>query len=193
MNYTPSRLLVAAAGVVLCASCGPQLTTTTVPMSSKGSVVSKSDGSVAGTIHAQVNDYRSAVGRTALPRHAGLDKMAREHSEYMLQNRNKARVDGTTGLTHFGFEERSLKAQRVMSMAEVGENIATCHGQGKNAAGVMVNAWKNSSGHVENMRAKWSVTGIGVAVAPDGTVFATQLFANEDLSHMTMSRQMRQF
>lgn len=86
-----------------------------------------------------------------------------------------------------------MKAQRMMSMGEVAENIATCHGQGSSAASVLVNAWQNSSGHDKNMRGMFNATGIGVAVASDGTVFATQIFGLEDHSHMTMSNRMRQF
>src|SRR5690348_2947039 len=142
MKNTPSRLVVAAAGAMLFASCGPQLNTTTVPMSTASAAV-KSDGSLAGTIYAQVNSYRASKGKSQLPRHAGLDKMAREHSEYMLRN-------SKSGISHYGFEERALKAQRLMSMGEVSENVATCRGQGGNAASVLVEAWKKSSGHEMN-------------------------------------------
>ena len=186
MKTTPSRLVVAAAGALLFASCGSQLetTTTTVPMSTATAV--KSDGTLAGTIYAQVNSYRTSKGKSQLPRHAGLDKMAREHSEYMLRN-------SKSGISHTGFEERALKAQRLMSMGDVAENVATCRGQGKNAASVLVNAWKNSSGHEMNMRGMFTATGIGVAVGPNGEVYATQLFGFEDHSHLTTTSRMRQF
>lgn len=193
MKNTPSRLVVAAAGALLFASCGSQLetTTTTVPMSTAS--VAKSDGSLAGTIHAQVNAYRASKGKSQLNRNAGLDKMAREHSEFMLRNRGKFKVDKTSSLSHYGFEERAMKAQRLMSMSDVAENIATCSGQGSNAASVLVNAWKNSSGHDKNMRGMFNATGIGVAVDSDGTVFATQLFGFEEHSRLTMRNRMRQF
>ncbi len=189
MKNTPSRLWVVAAGVTLLASCGPQLATTTVPMASKATV-SSTDGSLAGTLHAQVNSYRASIGRPALRRHAGLDRMAQQHCEFMRKNRGKF---GKSNLTHYGFEERALAAQRMMNMSNVGENIATCSGMGKNSAPVVLQAWKNSSGHAKNMRGDWGVTGIGAVVDSDGTVFATQLFATENHSHLSLTNRMRQF
>lgn len=189
MNTTPSRLWVVAAGVTMLASCGPQLTTTSVPMASHATVT-KSDGSLAGTLHSQINDFRSASGRTALKRHAGLDRMAQQHCEFMRANRGKF---GKSNLTHYGFEERALAAQRLMSMSNVGENIGTCSGSGSSSASVLVNAWKGSSGHLKNIKGDWSATGIGAVVDSDGTVFATQIFATENHSHMALTNRMRQF
>lgn len=176
---------------MLFASCGPKLTTTTVPMSSVAAV-SRGDGSVAGTIHAQVNSFRTSNGRESVPRHAGLDRMAQQHSEFMRQNRGKF-FGASSNISHYGFEERSLMAQRQMKMGNVAENIATCSGVGSSSASVLVNAWKNSSGHQENMKGNWDATGIGVVVDSDGTVFATQIFASENHSHMALTDRMRQF
>lgn len=189
MKITPSRLWVVAAAVTMLASCGPQLATTTVPMASRAPV-SKSDGSLVGTIHSQVNAFRASSGRSELKRHAGLDRMAQQHCEFMRQNRGKF---GRSNLTHYGFEERAMAAQRMMKMSTVGENIGTCSGSGSGSASVLVNAWKNSSGHKENMKGTWNATGVGAVVDSDGTVFATQIFALEDRSHMTLTNRMRQF
>ena len=171
-------------------SCGPKLVSTTVLMSS--APVPQSDGTLAGNIHAQVNSYRQATGKPALPRHAGLDRMARQHSEFMLRNRGKF-SGSSANLTHYGFEERALNAQRTMSMSNVAENIATCSGSFGSPASTLVGAWKKSSGHAKNMKSHWDATGVGVAVATDGTVFATQIFATENHSHMAMTDRMRQF
>ncbi|HEY1122392.1 MAG TPA: CAP domain-containing protein [Haloferula sp.] len=190
MKTIPCNLFVAAAGAMLLASCGPTLETSTVMMSS--GPVSKTDGSVAGNIHAQINAYRASKGKSALPRHEGLDRMAQQHSEFMRRNRGK--FGGATGnLTHYGFEERALKAQRTMSMSGVAENVATCSGSYGSAANTLVGAWKNSSSHDKNIRGQWNATGIGVVVDTDGTVFATQLFASENHSPMAMTDRMRQF
>ena len=173
--------------VLMLASCGPQLDTTSVPMSS--GTTSKSDGSLAGSIHSQVNAHRGAIGKASLPRHAGLDQLAQQHSEFMMRNRDK--IKG--GLSHYGFEERALAAQRLMSMSNVAENIATCSGGFTSPTSTLVEAWKKSSGHAMNMKSHWDATGVGVAVAPDGTVFATQIFATQSHSHMAMTERMRQF
>ncbi|QJE94825.1 CAP domain-containing protein [Luteolibacter luteus] len=189
MKITPSRLWVVAAGATMLASCGPQLSTTTVPMASHASV-SKSDGSLVGNIYSQVNSFRASNGRSELKRHAGLDRMAQQHCEFMRQNRGKF---GKSNLTHYGFEERAMAAQRMMKMSNVGENIGTCSGSAGNSAAVLVNAWKNSSGHMKNMKGSWNATGIGAVVDSDGTVFATQIFASEDHSHMSLTNRMRAF
>jgi uncharacterized protein YkwD len=190
MKTIPCHLLVAASGAMLLASCGPQLDSTTVLMSS--GPVTKSDGSLAGNIHSQVNSYRASKGKPALQRHAGLDRMAQQHSEFMRRNRGKF-GGASANLTHYGFEERALNAQRTMSMSGVAENIATCSGNFSSAANTLVGAWKGSSGHDKNMKGQWSTTGIGVVVDDDGTVFATQIFATKSHSHMAMVDRMRQF
>jgi uncharacterized protein YkwD len=186
-------LFAAVAPVVLMlASCGPQLDMASVPMSAGnagGAAAPRSDGSLTGQIHSQVNSHRGALGKSALPRHTGLDRLAQQHSEFMVRNRGK--IEG--GLTHYGFEERALAAQRLMGMSNVAENIATCSGSFSSPSSTLVGAWKNSSGHAKNMKSTWDVTGVGVAVAPDGTVFATQIFASQSHSHMAITNRMRQF
>lgn len=174
--------------VLMLASCGPKLDMTSVPMSS--GAVAKSDGSLAGNLHSQVNAHRGAIGKSSLPRHAGLDRLAQQHSEFMMRNRDK--IEGG-GLSHYGFEERAMAAQRLMNMSNVAENIATCSGGFSSPTSTLVNAWKNSSGHAMNMKSNWDATGVGVAVAPDGTVFATQIFATQSHSHMAMTDRLRQF
>ena len=191
MKTIRSHVLATAVGALLLASCGPQLVSTSVPMSS--APVSRTDGSLAGTIHAQVNSFRGSKGYSALNRHVGLDRLAQQHSEFMLKNRGKFGSGIAGNLTHYGFEERALAAQRTMSMANVAENVATCSGSGNGSASTMVNAWINSPGHVVNMKGKWDASGIGVVVDSDGTVFATQIFATRNHSHMAMPDRMRQF
>lgn len=186
------RLSVVAPAVLLFASCGPQLDMTSVPMSSGNAgnaTAPRSGGPLTGQIHSQVNSHRGSLGKSALPRHAGLDRLAQQHSEFMMRNRDK--IEG--GLTHYGFEERSLAAQRLMGMSNVAENIATCSGGFSSPTSTLVDAWKNSSGHSKNMKNGWDVTGVGVAVAPDGRVFATQIFASQSQSHLAMTDRMRQF
>ncbi len=179
---------------MLLASCGPQLSSTSVPMSTSAPVsISRSDGSLAGTIHSGVNSYRVSSGREALNRHSGLDRLAQQHSEFMRQNRGKFQLSKSANISHYGFSERALAAQRMMNMSNVAENVATCSGTGNRAASTLVNAWIKSSGHKKNLQGKWDATGIGVVVDSDGTVFATQIFASENHSHMAMTDRMRQF
>lgn len=192
MKVISSHTLATSFAAVLLASCGPKLDSTTVLMST--GPVSKGDGSLAGKIHSQVNSYRHTKGRKGLQRHAGLDRMAQQHSEFMRRNRGKfSGKNAHANISHYGFEERALNAQRTMKMSNVAENIATCSGGHGNAANTLVGAWKNSSSHNKNMCGKWNATGIGVVVDKDGTVFATQLFATQSNSHMALTDRMRQF
>lgn len=187
MKTTFYSLTTAACVALLSVSCGPQLELASVPMSS--AAPARGDSSLAGNVHSQVNSHRGAIGKSSLPRHAGLDRLAQQHSEFMVRNRGK--IKG--GLTHYGFEERAMAAQRLMGMSNVAENIATCSGSFSSPSSTLVGAWKNSSGHAKNMKSNWDVTGVGVAVAPDGSVFATQIFASQSHSHMAMTDRMRQF
>jgi uncharacterized protein YkwD len=157
------HFLPAALCALLLGSCGPELVS--VPSSSRG--------------------------RQQLQRHSGLDRLAQQHSEFMLRNRGKFGTGSSSNLSHYGFEDRALRAQHSMNMANVGENIATCSGRHGDASFTLVSAWQRSSGHEKNMRGQWDVTGVGVAVADDGSVFATQLFANENRSHMMLVNRMR--
>jgi len=175
----------------LLAPCAPALdhgSTTTLPVATAATGHDR----LAGNIHAQVNAYRQSLGKPGLKRNAGLDRLAQQHSEFMRRNRGKFGKGCKGNITHFGFEERSLMAQRGMGMSDVGENVGTCSRTGR-PADVLVEAWKKSKGHQMNLKGGWTQTGIGVVVDADGTVFATQLFGNADRSHMTLVNRMRSF
>jgi uncharacterized protein YkwD len=175
---------------VLLAPCAPGLekpSTTTIPVAT-----APAGHRLAGSIHAQVNAYRQSVGKPALRRHPGLDRLAQQHSEFMRRNRGKFGKGNAGNLTHLGFEERTMMAQRGMGMSDVSENVGSCRGT-NHPADTLVGAWKKSKGHHMNLKAGWTQTGIGVVVDNDGTVFATQLFGNVNRSHQAMSNRMRAF
>lgn len=175
---------------VLLAPCAPGLdsASTALPVAT----ASAGHGRLAGSIHAQVNAYRQSLGKPALQRHAGLDRLAQQHAEFMRRNRGKFGKGNAGNITHLGFEERSMMAQRGFGMSDVGENVGTCRGT-TTPAGTLVEAWKKSKGHQMNLKGGWTQTGIGVVVDDDGTVFATQLFGNANNSHMSMTNRMRAF
>lgn len=147
---------------------------------------------LAGSIHAQVNAYRQSLGKPALQRHAGLDRLAQQHAEFMRRNRGKFGKGNAGNLTHLGFEERTMMAQRGMGMSNVGENVGSCRGT-THPVDTLVGAWKSSKGHHMNLKGGWTQTGIGVVVDGDGTVFATQLFGTVNKSHQSMMNRMRAF
>jgi uncharacterized protein YkwD len=189
MKTNLRSLSMVGVAAMLLASCGPQLTSPSPTVSTQ---VSRGDGSLAGSIHAQVNSHRGAVGKPSVRRHPGLDRIAQQHSEFMRLNRGKFHGK-SSNLSHYGFEERAMAAQHHLGMSAVAENIATCSGGFNSPATTLVEAWKKSSGHAKNMKGQWDVTGIGVVVDADGTVFATQIFASENHSHMALVDRMRQF
>lgn len=195
-----SHLLVAGAGLFL-ASCASDLdvsapSTTKVPMSaaSAGSSNAPSPASksrLVKELDASIDAYRRSIGKSPIPRHRGLDRLAQEHCEFMARNKGKFTL-GSEIISHYGFEERAFLAEQRFGMASLAENVAggVIHGDVSNK---LVNAWKNSSDHNYNMKQDWNATGIGVHVAPDGTVYATQLFGLQGMSQMALTDRFRQF
>lgn len=188
MKVLPARVSAAVAACLL-AGCGPRLV---APPSGASSRATSAEAGLEGAIHALVNSHRGGFGKPAVRRHAGLDRLARQHSEFMRMNRGKF-LGSTSDLSHYGFEERAMSARHHLGMSDVAENIGTCSGGFSNPAATLFGAWKRSSGHARNMTGLWSTTGIGVVVDRDGTVFATQIFAAENQSHGALMERMRQY
>jgi uncharacterized protein YkwD len=170
-------------------ACGPSLDTHRM---NEGEIRSHANDPLTSRLCSELNAYRTSQGLPPLPRHAGLDKLAQQHSEFMRQNRGKF-SGGSGNVSHFGFEERSLFAQRQLGMGNVAENVASVTQVGDKADHWISQTWIKSEGHRFNLVQKWDVTGIGVAMDKDGTVFATQIFATKSNSQMEMKNRMRQF
>lgn len=162
-------------GVVLLAlvSCGA-----TIPMPAPA----PAELARADELHRAVDSFRRSRGGSALQRHAGLDRLARQHSEFMRVNRGKFKGPSGPNLSHEGFEYRATFAQRHWGIGGFAENVAYCHRDGPGAAAALTKAWTDSTLHRQNMLGKWVVTGIGVRIDDDGTVFATQLFGSSPLA-----------
>jgi len=183
MKALPCSLAVVALSGGLLASCAPP-PIVKVPVSTSN----LSDKSPDGRLLAEVNAYRNSTGHQSLVRNATLDRMAREHSEFLRANRGKFNVEGSN-ISHFGFEGRALRARAQLSISSLAENVAS----GKNASmPLVVKMWAASKGHDFNMRGDWTETGVGVAVDQDGTVFATQLFGSPHTSTVVMDDPFRQ-
>lgn len=186
---TTSLLYGLVAGVtVLLASCASDLDTTRIPMSA---APTPSDSSVAGKLRQCITQYRQSIGKSQIPRHAALDQMAMDHCRFMAKNRGKFSL-GSDNISHYGFEERSLLAQRRFGMASVAENVAGGVIQG-DIPSQLTKAWTSSKTHAYNLEQNWDATGIGVYVADDGMVYATQIFATKTNSQMQMVDRFRQF
>jgi len=148
---------------------------------------------LADEVATEVNRYRQQKGAKPLPRDRGLDQLARSHAEYLVKNRGTFSLHGKT-VSHFGFDGRSLVARERLGFDSVSENVASTTGGAPGAPQSFRQLWTNSKGHDGNMRAAWTHTGVGVAVADDGLVIAVQLFGTKGIrSHNEMVDKFRSF
>jgi uncharacterized protein YkwD len=152
---------------------------------------SNKSSSTADQIFSAVNSYRKNKGKPSLQRHAGLDQLARNHSEYMRQNRGKFGVYGKN-VSHWGHEGRALICQQRYGFQNTSENVAAAYSPGKSAPSVILNLWANSKAHRINLDSSWPYTGIGTAVDRDGTVFATQIFATARVNQQARRERFNQ-
>jgi len=177
MKTKPMLCALAGFGVLL-SSCATDPSVTRVEMSSPGG----SDHSTEGRILTGINQYRNSQGLSSLSRHSGLDRLARQHAEYMRSKRGTFSLHGKN-ISHHGFESRLLAAQHHYNMETISENVIAGTQLSGDIPGILVRGWVGSKGHRRNITEKWQVTGIGVVVDKDGAVFATQLFGTEKLRH----------
>jgi hypothetical protein len=120
--------------------------------------------------------YRRSIGKPVIERHPGLAVLARRHCQFMARNRGKFTL-GSENISHFGFEERALAARRLYKLTNCAENVAGGMIPDR-IARHLIDAWTASSKHSFNLQQDWDVTGFAVHVAPDGFVYASQMFAN---------------
>ncbi|MBC7979804.1 MAG: CAP domain-containing protein [Armatimonadetes bacterium] len=182
MKKLPNIKLLAIALAGVLASCSTSPETTRIPVSS----TMGPDKSLTSQVFNEVNSYRNAKGAGTLKRHPGLDRLAQQHSEYLLKNRGKFDIYGKN-VSHMGFEGRTLAARQAYKINSLAENVASA----SNASSKhLVDLWASSEGHNHNMKSDWNCTGIGIAVDTDGMVFATQLFGSAaSSSHMEMTNR----
>jgi uncharacterized protein YkwD len=159
---------VLCGAVVSCSS--PQATVTPVPVSASY----RSGSSLSDQVFAEVNSYRSSKGKAMLQRHAGLDRLAQQHCDYLAKNGEKFSLHGKY-VSHFGFEGRSLTAQQAYKIATIGENVVA---SSNHSPKHLVKLWIGSRQHEQNMRIDWSHTGVATAVNTRGMLVSTQIFGN---------------
>ena len=179
-------------GGLLCAavmaSCTSPSETSRLPVAAS----LQPDNSMNGRVFEAVNAYRRSQGAGTLQRHAGLDRLALKHSEYLRKNRGSFSLHGSN-VSHYGFDGRALIARQSYQMLNVSENVAAAYHPGASAPQVLVNLWRGSKDHHHNMTDDWTHSGIGVVVDSDGTVFATQLFATKSYSQMAFRERLSSF
>jgi uncharacterized protein YkwD len=154
--------------------------------------IRRSGNSMSDRVFDEVNSYRRSQGLRQVQRHAGLDRLAQSHSEYLRRNRGKFSLYGRN-VSHFGFEGRAMSARENLGMLSVSENVAAANYPGQAAPGVLLELWRTSKDHHYNMTESWTHSGMGVVVDSDGMVFATQIFATKNQSQLAMRERMNNF
>ena len=121
-------------------------------------------------LHRSVNAEREARHLIRLERRVELDAVARAHSADMARRAYLSHVtpegqDPVARLERAGLSGFSLAAENAGLTSKAEPNRAILSG------------WLASPTHRENLHAPpWNATGIGVAQAPDGTLYFTQLY-----------------
>jgi len=120
--------------------------------------------------HEEVNAVRRSQHLIALQRFPEIDRIARAHSRDMAQRHY---------LSHVSPEGRNpvdrLYAGGVSGFTLAAENAGMTSRQDPNTE--ILQGWLHSEDHRRNLYAPpFNATGIGVAQAPDGTFYYTQLY-----------------
>jgi uncharacterized protein YkwD len=198
MKTHPSTRLFGLLAAAALASCASPPESTRMPVSATirpdtaAPSAARSDKSQSARLFDAVNDYRLSQGEQPVQRHSGLDQLAQQHCEYLRSNRGTFSLYGKN-VSHYGFEGRAVAARQILDMSSVSENVAAANHPGSNSSAVIVELWKQSKDHHKNMIDDWTCSGMGVVVDSDGMVFATQIFATKNYSHMTMRDRMNSF
>lgn len=139
------------------------------PIRIPASATTGADRTTESRIFNGVNYYRDLKGQSALKRHAGLDRLAKAHCEYLVKNSNGNGLN----INHNGFAGRAEMAWSKWNIPSIAENVVA---SSNHSGDHLVNLWIGSKSHEKNMRGNWTHTGIAKAVSPDGKIISTQLF-----------------
>lgn len=113
----------------------------------------------------KVNQYRVSKKLPKLKLDAKISKQARIHSQNMAKHK--------VPFSHNGFVKRVDTIS--ISFNSASENVAFNSGYDDPVAEA-VKGWIESPGHLKNMKGKYNLTGVGVAVNNEDEYFLTQIF-----------------
>lgn len=123
---------------------------------------------------AQLNEKRIAKGQPALRWSDDLARLARFHSQNMADQKffSHRGLDGS-------MVDNRADSMGIRGWLAIGENIAFMRGYA-DPVGVAVTQWMGSSSHRRNLLSEqWIESAIGLAVAPDGSYYFTQVFTDK--------------
>lgn len=121
--------------------------------------------SLEQSIHQQINQHRKSRNLPPLTVDSRITQQARNHSQAM--------ASGKVPLGHDGFETR-IQAIAIPQRSAA-ENVAYNQGS-SDPAKQAVQGWLKSTGHSQNIRGNYDLTGIGVAKNARGEYYFTQIF-----------------
>jgi uncharacterized protein YkwD len=124
-----------------------------------------------------LNAQRTAKGLAELLWNEQVAEIARHHSQNMARDNFFSHQD----LDGLLVNDRADRAG-LSDWSAIGENIAFIRGF-KEPCEMAVENWMHSAGHRENLlSARWKESAVGVAIAPDGTYYFTQVFIVRNIS-----------
>ncbi len=88
------------------------------------------------------------------------------------QHSLKTMAEGKVPFSHKGLKIGLNRLSGFLDITSGAENVAN----GYNSAQDIVDGWLLSPGHKKNIEGDFNLTGIGIAKAPNGTYFYTQIF-----------------
>jgi|GEM_PF-1113205 len=121
--------------------------------------------------HQEVNKYRTSLDLAPLKLSVLISKQAMIHSQNMAQQQVE--------FSHDGFQGRVAALENDIDYRGAAENVAYNMGY-QNPVATAVAGWIKSDGHRKNMEGNYNLTGIGVAVNPQGEYYFTQIFILEN-------------
>ena len=149
----------------------------TIPAdTSKGSVISASKAfELEKEAFNQLNQKRIANGLPELRWSDDLARLARFHSHNMADQKffSHRGLDGS-------MVDNRADSLGIRGWQAIGENIAFSRGYA-DPVNVAVTQWMGSSTHRRNLLSEqWIESAIGLAVAPDGSYYFTQVFTDKN-------------
>ena len=125
-----------------------------------------SNADMETSVFQKINRYRVSQNLPALARNLAIDNQARIHSQNM--------ASGKIAFGHNGFSGR-VAATGIASSSGYAENV-TYNQRHQDPSSQAVQSWLRSSGHLENIRGNYDLTGVGVASNNQGKIYFTQIF-----------------
>ena len=161
-SYTPKKELTRQRRIF-----APRQETTILPVSNKSFAARDLEKQVFQLL----NTERESNNLALLEWNDDVAKIARLHSENMA----KYKFFSHTGLDGLMVNERA-DLLGIRRWRAIGENIAFSRGYDKPGE-FAVEGWLNSAKHRNNiLSSRWKESAVGVAAAPDGSVYFTQVF-----------------